>query len=147
MHISPKKSYETVAQLKEELGVEVCSLYIALDAEQKLQMAASCGLNKNAVGSFLRYDQGLTGKVARTHKPLAVKNPQSHPDYFHIEGSGEEKYQSYLGIPLLHEEKLFGVLVVQTERTKMFLHSEIKSLYSAGRELMDTLLLSPSSAA
>lgn len=121
-----------------ELGVDVCSLYIATPGNH-LQLAATCGLSQSVIGTRMSFSQGLTGRVARSQHSLSVKNPDTHPDYYHISSSGEEKYQSYLGIPLLRDHHLLGVLVVQTVRPKMFFMSEIKSLYEAGRRVMDIL--------
>ena len=127
-----------VGQLSEELLVDVCSLYVTTP-DNHLELAATFGLSQNAIGARMSFNQGLTGRVARTQHSLSVKNPDTHPDYYHINSSGEEKYQSYLGIPLIRHERLLGVLVVQTIRPKMFFMSEIKSLYDAGRKLMDVM--------
>lgn len=127
-----------VTRLSEELQVDVCSLYIAMDDNQ-LELAATHGLSQSAIGIHMSFSQGLTGKVARTRHSLSVKKPSEHPDYYHINASGEEKYQSYLGIPLLRNDLLMGVLVVQTVRPKMFFMSEISALYDAGRRMMDQL--------
>ena len=140
---SPEQTQTMIESLQTRLAVEVCSLYLAEPAKQRLQLAASAGLNRSAIGAYLSYQQGLTGLCAREKKPIAVKMPAQHPDYFHIEGSGEERFQSFIGIPLVQNQGLFGVLVVQTERKKMFFHSEIKTLYQAGREVMQALQQAP----
>lgn len=128
-----------VKTLGEELTVDVCSLYILTNDNHQLKLAATHGLSQSVIGATMSIKQGLTGVVARTCRSLSVKNPDTHPDYFHIQGSGEEKYQSYLGIPLVKNESLLGVLVVQTIRPKLFFMSEIKSLYAAGYRLIDIL--------
>jgi len=72
--------------------------------------------------------------------PLPVgKIPEAHPGYFHIHGSGEEKYQSYLGIPLVKDMRLFGVLVIQTVRPKLFFMNEIRTLHKAGYRVLDVI--------
>jgi phosphotransferase system enzyme I (PtsP) len=129
---------DIVASLSKELSVDVCSLYIATN-DNHLELIATYGLSRQALGARMSFEQGLTGRVARTQHSLSVKNPEMHPDYFYVSSSGEEKYHSYLGIPLLREEQLFGVLVVQTLRSKMFFMNEIQSLYEAGKRLMDIL--------
>ncbi len=126
-----------VKNLGEELKVDVCSLYTINPAGSQLKLVATKGLNQSVIGATMSIMQGLTGVVARSRRSLSVKNPSTHPAYFHVQGSGEEKYQSYLGIPLIRDEVLFGVLVVQTIRAKMFFMSEIKMLHAAGYRVID----------
>jgi phosphotransferase system enzyme I (PtsP) len=128
-----------VSGLRAELGVDVCTLYLAYPAERSLEIVATDGLSDGAIGARLSYDQGLTGKVARTDGPVAARDIQRHPEYFHIEGSDEEQHKSYLGIPLHHDGALLGVLVVQTREKKTFFARDIKALYSVGRKLVDEL--------
>lgn len=114
-------------------------LYTLNPAGNQLKLVATNGLSQSVLGVSMSVKQGLTGAVARTRRSLSVKNPSTHPDYYHIQGSGEEKYQSYLGIPLIKNEILFGVLVVQTVRPKMFFVSEIKMLHAAGYRVIDSI--------
>lgn len=128
-----------VKTLGDELNVDVCSLYTYNAETNQLTLSATHGLSQSVIGAIMSIRQGLTGAVARTRHSLSVKNPSTHPDYFHIQGSGEEKYQSYLGIPLIKNDILFGVLVVQTVRPKMFFMSEIQSIYVAGYRVIDII--------
>jgi phosphotransferase system enzyme I (PtsP) len=84
-------------------------------------------------------EQGLTGKVARTAEPLAARDIHNHPDHYHVEGSGEERFRSYLGIPLLNDEHLLGVLVIQTELTRTFFRGDIRELHQAGQAVLHDL--------
>ncbi len=140
MKYSPKKAQAIITQVAQDLAVDVCSLYILDPSVQSLSLLATEGLDHSALGSVMTINQGLTGKVARTMKPLAVKQPHQHPDYFYVQGSGEEHFESFLGIPLLVQSGLYGVLVVQTTTSKMFFHSEIKALYEAGRRVIYELM-------
>jgi L-methionine (R)-S-oxide reductase len=128
-----------VKTLGDELNVDVCSLYTLNPAGNQLKLVATRGLSQSAVGARMSINQGLTGVVARTRRCLSVKNPDTHPDYFHIKGSNEERYQSYLGIPLIKDRILFGVLVVQTVRAKMFFMNEIEMLTAAGSRVIDVI--------
>lgn len=132
--------YQRVDAVRSTLDVNVCTLYRAHPEDDALEIVATSGLNQNAVGARLSWHQGLTGKVARTGKPLAARDIQSHEDYFHVAGSGEERFKSYLGIPLMAGTELLGVLVVQTEAMKTFFLKDIRELHSAGRDVMDNLV-------
>lgn len=140
MNLQNSPMNRRILQIKQTLGVDVCSLYLAHEEDRSLEIIASCGLDQRVVGTRLSYDQGLTGKVARTQTAVAARDIQNHNDYFHVAGSGEERFKSYLGIPLEFKGDLYGVLVIQTEVHKTFFHREIKELHSAGREFMETLV-------
>ena len=128
-----------VKTLGQELDVDVCSMYRFHQEAEQLVLVATSGLSQSVIGARMSTKQGLTGVVARTRRSLSVKNPSTHPSYHHIPGSGEEKYQSYLGIPLMKNMRLFGVLVVQTVRPKLFFLKEIKKLQEAGNRVMDII--------
>jgi L-methionine (R)-S-oxide reductase len=131
--------HQRVTEVKRTLDVDVCSFYQANPAQKTLEMVASCGLEQRVIGTRLAYSQGLTGKVARTAKPVAARDIQTHAEYFHVDGSGEERFTSYLGIPLERGGELYGVLVIQTIESKTFFHRDIRELYDAGRDLINAL--------
>ncbi|MCK0154203.1 GAF domain-containing protein [Alcanivorax sp. S6407] len=142
MPLPPDFMHARVDSVRNRLNVQVCSLYQADVVSQTLEMVATSGLNQDVLGVTLCYSQGLTGKVARSRSPVVARDIQSHDDYFHIEGSDEERFQSYLGIPLEFDSVLYGVLVVQTEARKTFFLKDIRELHSAGKDLLDALKLS-----
>lgn len=131
--------FQRVDNVRCKLKVDVCTLYWLHPEDGSLEIVATSGLNQDAVGARLSCQQGLTGKVARTGKPLAARDIRNHADYFHVKGSGEERFRSYLGIPLEHDSALAGVLVIQTEDTRTFFLRHIQELHSAGRDLMSSL--------
>lgn len=141
-----KQLNKTLQGISQELGVDVSSFYLANNDQKTLKLVASTGLNQKALGAILDFSQGLTGKVARTGKTLSARDPQNHPEFFYVASSDEERFKSYLGIPLLYQQQLIGVLVIQRVCTKMFRHSDIKKLFGAGRRLVDHALLEANAA-
>ncbi|WP_232802380.1 GAF domain-containing protein [Alloalcanivorax mobilis] len=136
----PLDMKQTVDAVRRALQVDVCSLYRAHARPGELEIVATSGLNQSVIGQRLGYHQGLTGKVARTGQPVVARVIQEHADYYHVAGSGEERFQSYLGIPLVEGDTLHGVLVIQTEQTRTFFHRHIQEVHSAGRQLLDDLI-------
>lgn len=139
MSVNPVALRTIVSELKEELSVDVCSMYLLSEDATTLKLVATDGLNQRVLGAALSLNQGLTGSVARSQKPLMVTNPSEHPDYFHLPGSDEEQYASYLGIPLVHSDQLLGVLTLQTIASKLFLLPDIQRVYSSRRSVVDIL--------
>jgi phosphotransferase system, enzyme I, PtsP len=107
---------EVVRLVARKMGVDVCSIYLLERDRHCLSLVATVGLNPEAVGRIcMNIDEGLTGLVLEERAPLLVQNPSSHPRYKHFEGSGEERYRSFLGLPLVYHGEMLGVLVVQTQ--------------------------------
>jgi len=139
--LPPNFMHARVDAVRNKLNVQVCSLYQADGQHQSLEIVATSGLNQRVLGATLTYSQGLTGKVARSRSTVAARDIQAHMDYFYVPGSDEEHFRSYLGIPLEYDGVLYGVLVVQTRVKKTFFLKDIRELHSAGRDLLDALLL------
>lgn len=113
---SPEHSLEKIVQMiADHFTLDVCSVYIYDPSENRLILKATHGLHLDSVGAIeMDVNEGLTGLVIETIKPVFVLNPGSHPRFKYYEKSGEEKYQTYLGLPLIFYQKVLGALVVQT---------------------------------
>lgn len=111
---------------------DVCSLYLLDEDETTLILRATHGLERAASARIrLQVGEGLTGKVVAEQRFLAISEPQKHPQYRHFEGTGEEQFHTYFGIPLLDRNKAIGVLVVQTR--------EVHELSDAERATLTTI--------
>ena len=141
MPLPPDFMQARVDAVKNRLDVQVCSLYQADEVRESLEIVATSGLNCDVLGATLSFRQGLTGKVARSRSPVVARDIKAHPEYHYVPGSDEERFQSYLGIPLEQAGRLYGVLVVQTEAKKTFFLKDIRELHSAGKDLLDALKL------
>jgi len=113
---SPEQSLERIGQmLIDRLGIDVCSVYVFDAAAEKLVLRATVGLTKESVGEIsMDVHEGLTGLALETMKPVFVVNPSEHPRFKYYENSGEEQYQTFLGVPLIYHQQVLGVLVIQT---------------------------------
>lgn len=114
--VDPAESLHDIAKLiADRFYVDVCSIYIFNGERNCLSLAATAGLSEDSVGNIcMSLDEGLTGLVLEEMKPVYVNNPARHPRYKYFEGSGEEKYHSYLGLPIVYHGEALGVFVIQT---------------------------------
>ena len=141
MSLPPDFMQARVDAVKNRLDVPVCSLYQADEIREILVIVATSGLNQKARGATLSFRQGLTGKVARSRGAVVARDIKANAQYHYVPGSDEERFQSYLGIPLEQDGRLYGVLVVQTEAKKTFFLKDIRELHSAGKDLLEALKL------
>jgi len=106
---------QTVQLLSETFSIDVCSIYLLEPDRRQLTLKATVGLNQDSVETIsMRIDEGLTGLVLENQEAVFVSNPAAHPRFKFFENSGEERYTTYLGLPLIYHQNLLGVLVLQT---------------------------------
>src|SRR5579863_4576970 len=121
-----------VALIARRFQTEVCSAYLLEPDRANLVLAATVGLRPQCVGTLrLGLHEGLTGLVAEQVRPIAAEHARNHPRFKFFEESGEEAYQSFLGVPLIDEGVLQGVLAVQTMEPRKFRDDEIRMMVEA----------------
>lgn len=128
-----------VSAVRSAMQVSACSLYIA-HGNGGLILAATDGLDRIAVGKVkLSAGEGLVGVIARNSHPLNLENAAQHPDYRYFPETGEEQYQAFLGVPLVHLRQLIGVLAVQERQQRKFTSDEEAFLVTIAAQLAATL--------
>ena len=118
-----------VSLVKARMATEVCSLYLLDPTGDELVLAATDGLAQSAVGQVRMHPwEGLTGLVAEVKAPVSVPEAARHPRYRYFPETGEERYHSFLGVPLLRQGAVIGVLIVQTRDARDFSRDEVRTL-------------------
>ncbi len=123
------------------LKVDVCSVYLAdPDAKQHVLMA-TVGLNPTAVGRVrIPFEEGIVGRVASRGEPVNLDNAPTHPDFKFVPGSGEEPYHAYLGVPIIHQRDVLGVLVVQQSRERRFEDDDVSFLVTLAAHIAGAVM-------
>lgn len=103
-----------VARVQEAMETDVCSVYLLDEEARRYVLMATKGLNSDAVGTVsLGYSEGLVGLVSVREEPINLEHAQKHKRYRYFPETGEERYESFLGVPIIHHRKILGVIVVQ----------------------------------
>src|SRR5271165_6732095 len=114
-----------VALIARRFQTDVCSAYLLEPDRANLVLAATLGLRRECIGSLrMGVHEGLSGLVAEQVRPVAVEQVKKHPRFKYFRESGEEAYQSFLGVPLIDRGVLQGVLIVQTIEPREFHENE-----------------------
>ncbi len=110
-----------VNQVAEAMQVDVCSIYLFDERSQHYVLMASKGLNPDAVGTVsLHMSEGLVGFVGQREEIVNLDNAPKHERFLYLPETGEELYNSFLGVPVMYRRKVMGVLVVQNRETQDF---------------------------
>ena len=127
----------TVQLIAEEMGTDVCSIYLLDPVDRQLRLMATRGLAKDSLGTVtLRLGEGLTGKVVRELRSLAVEDASAHPGYRYFPETREEQFHSYLGVPLAMRTRPVGAIVVQTRVRRNYTVEEVQTLSTIAAQLV-----------
>ncbi|MGA3023488.1 MAG: alpha-glucan family phosphorylase [Bryobacteraceae bacterium] len=125
-----------VALIARRFQTDVCSAYLLEPDRANLVLAATLGLRSSCIGSLrMALHEGLAGLVAEQVRPVAVEQVKNHPRFKYFREAGEDEYQSFLGVPLIDEGVLQGVLVVQTVESRAFREDEVRMLVDAAAQV------------
>ncbi len=129
-----------VQQVKEAMGVDVSSVYVKDRDTGHYVLRASDGLNPGSVGRVrLAPGEGLVGLVATRQEIVNLDCAADHPSFRYFPETGEERYQSFLGVPLVHFREVVGVLAVQDRERRVFEADEAAFLVTIGVQLAGSL--------
>ncbi|MGE0384460.1 MAG: phosphoenolpyruvate--protein phosphotransferase [Gammaproteobacteria bacterium] len=129
-----------VTRVKQALELDVCSVYLFDPLAQQYVLRASEGLNPAAIGKVrLRPTEGLVGLVAQRQEPVNLQDAANHPRYRYFPETGEERYKSFLGVPLVHYRQVLGVLVAQQRDQRLFENDEAAFLVTIAAQLAGAL--------
>ncbi|MDO9322136.1 MAG: phosphoenolpyruvate--protein phosphotransferase, partial [Pseudomonas sp.] len=125
-----------VQRVKEAMGSHVCSVYLLDPETNRFVLMATDGLNKRSIGKVsMAANEGLVGLVGTREEPLNLQNASDHPRYRYFAETGEERYASFLGAPIIHHRRVMGVLVIQQKENRQFDEGEEAFLVTMSAQL------------
>ncbi|MCA0909603.1 phosphoenolpyruvate--protein phosphotransferase [Qipengyuania gaetbuli] len=124
--------------IADALTSEVCSIYLL--REGALELYATRGLNPEAVHvTRMAVGEGLTGTIAKNIETLNLAEARAHPDFLYRPETGEEKYHSFAGVPIVYRERAVGVLCVQHVEPRRYEDVEIEALQTTAMILSELI--------
>jgi phosphotransferase system, enzyme I, PtsP len=118
---------------------EVCSIYV-MRPGSILELYASEGLKAEAVHkSKLKMGEGLVGLIADQAIGINISDAQHHPAFKYLPETGEEIYQSFLGVPIMRGGSVIGVLVVQNRTQRVYTDEEEEAMQTTAMVLAEVI--------
>jgi len=132
------KLNQVVEIIGEALDSEVCSIYLL--REGMLELFATRGLNQSAVHvTKLAVGSGLTGTIAQNIETLNLAEAATHPEFQYRPETGEERFHSFAGVPIVRRERAIGVVTVQHREPRRYEEVEIEALQTVAMVLSEML--------
>lgn len=130
---------KVVVLIASNMVAEVCSLYLRR-RDGSLELFATEGLNPEAVhNTHLKPGEGLVGLIAEQAEPMQFPDAQHHPAFSYRPETGEEIYQSFVGVPILRGGHTIGVLTVQNRAHRIYTDEEIEALQTTAMVLAEMM--------
>lgn len=154
--VSLKSSFEEaiaslVEKIRSTMHTDCCSLYLLNARKTVLSLAATDGLSKESIGkASLQLGEGLVGLVGQKEELVNLADAPSHPNFKYLPDVGEDEFLSFLGVPVINQGELLGVLVVQCKENRQFdeqeetflitLSAQIASIISVNRSTKEATI-------
>ena len=124
--------------IADKMASEVCSIYLLRDG--KLELFATHGLRKEAVHvTRLAMGEGLVGTIAAEGRILNLAEAADHPAFAYRPETGEERFHSFAGVPIVRLESPIGVLAVQHADPRRYDDVEIEALQTVAMVLSEMI--------
>ena len=122
---------ETVVdETRDALHASVSSLYLLDRDAENLTLAAPNGLDRYQIGrARVPFGAGVTGRVAESREPLVIPDVSLDERFLWVRGIDQRRFvASMLSVPLVWNDRIVGVLNVQTEEHRDFTQSDLAHL-------------------
>jgi len=124
--------------IADKMKSEVCSIYLLRD--NWLELYATHGLRKEAVHvTRLKLGEGLVGSIAAEGRVLNLAEAAEHPAFAYRPETGEERFHSLAGVPIIRSESAVGVLAVQHADPRRYEDVEIEALQTVAMVLAEMI--------
>ena len=124
----------------EHMQADVCSIYLYNEATKELILKATKGLNKDFIGKLkLKLGEGLTGLALKELRPICERHASENPNSRYFPGLGEEKYESFLAVPIIRGATMIGTLVIQNTVRNFFDEEDINVMRAITSQLANTI--------
>jgi phosphotransferase system enzyme I (PtsP) len=83
--------------------------------------------------------EGLVGTIAEEGRILNLAEAASHPEFVYRPETGEERFHSFAGVPVIRRESAIGVLAVQHADPRRYDDVEIEALQTVAMVLSEMI--------
>lgn len=132
-----EQSVELVAR---HLHADVCSIYLYDEAQDTLILKATQGLNRQAIDVVkLKVGEGLVGISFETFAVINDGNAQDNPNFKYFAEADEDKFHSFICVPIRRGYEKIGALVVQHGARNWFDDDDVRALQASASQLAGSL--------
>lgn len=123
------------------LESDSCLIYLYDEDKSALVLSGSQNPHPGALGKVqLKLGEGITGWVAVHKKPVAITQKAYQDKRFKFFSSlPEDKYESFLSVPILLKGQLIGVINLQTKKVRQYRAFEIDLFSTIAKQVAGSI--------
>ncbi len=126
----------TVNLVARHLNAQVCSIYLYDDNAEELVLKATIGLNPDSVNRVrMKPGEGLVGKTLERLQPICEGRGSLNPDFKYFAETQEERFESFMAVPIRRGVVRIGVLAAQHEEADYFDNIDLMALRTVASQL------------
>lgn len=130
----------TVEMIANHMHSDVCSIYLYYADREELVLKATIGLNAQYIDKIkLKLGEGLTGMALKELRPICERNASQNPSSRYFSGLGEEKFESFLAVPIIRGTTRIGALVIQNTKRNYFTEEDVAVMRAISSQLANTI--------
>lgn len=128
---------DIVRIVTEITGADSVFAYLCDDDKKHLTLQASKTPHKKELGKVkLKVGEGLTGWVAKERKSVFIKSKAyEDPRFKKFDVLPEDKYESFLAVPIVHKNRTIGVINSQHKSPRQYSASLIKLITAIAQQI------------
>lgn len=124
------------ANVQDILHADATSIFLTDDERGEYVLMATLGLNPEQIQKArIKYSQGLVGLVGKREESINVQDATDHPDYHHQPDLEQDDYKAFVGVPIISNAQLLGVMTVQQKQTRFFEEDEVAFLTTLSTQI------------
>ncbi|MFP4475423.1 MAG: phosphoenolpyruvate--protein phosphotransferase [Desulfatibacillaceae bacterium] len=129
-----------VRRVAESLILDVVSVYLHDPENHELVMRATHGLDVDPANPVrMPENEGLTGLAFSQRRTVKANPASGHEAFKFFPDIGEERYESYIGVPIMLRGRCLGVLVCQGDKRRVIHPAEQTLLHIVASRLAGLL--------
>ena len=122
------------------MDADVCSIYLYYEESKELVLRATVGLAASSVGNVrLRSGEGLTGYAFQELRPILEGDAARNPHFRYFADIGEERFASFVAIPILRGQTRVGAMTLQSEKKNYFTAEDVNVFRAVTAQLATTI--------
>ena len=112
--------------LKRNSYLERCSLFLLSDDKSLVELYASIDITaQQRKMAVYKLGEGATGLAAQSCEPVVIENIHNNINYLNKMGIVDTKSISYVAVPIMQDEALFGVISANINKSSVLSFDDI----------------------
>jgi phosphotransferase system enzyme I (PtsP) len=128
-----------VRGIETALPVDACAVYLADSEGEQFVLTASAGLNATSVGRQSEVRERLVSLVVQRRELVLATDDAVEPRHAFPPAADEERRGSFLGMPLIHYQRLLGVLAAWKAPPRRFEKDEVTFFVTIAAHLANAI--------